>query len=329
MSFDDMGSGRRFAVVLALIYSCGLGCRQTPHETTASDPVITLGTGGPAGVFHVMGTALIQAYTSQNIRVAELAGQEGGIQSMVDHLDRSDVDLAFADSESVYVAYRGGSPDFPQAHRNLRAIAVLFPTVVHVFSTARAGAVKLVDLRGKRIAVGQRGGYADRIFEILLGAYGLNYHDVIPIYGPIAPSPLLSGEVDGAVFFTPIWHSSIADVASTGKLKLLSLDRARIAQIQSASERNHFLKSTRVPRGTYPGQDEDVLTLGQDILLVCRADVPEAIVYNLTRILFESAAELARVHPAGRAIDVERGATAAIPLHPGALRYYRERDLPR
>ena len=64
-----------------------------------------------------------------------------------------------------------------------------------------------------------------------------------------------------------------------------------------------------------------------DVLLVCRQDLPEALVYNLARTLFDSVPLLRQAHASASGIDPERGPTAAIPLHPGAARYYREREI--
>ena len=64
-----------------------------------------------------------------------------------------------------------------------------------------------------------------------------------------------------------------------------------------------------------------------DVLLLCREDLPEGLVYDLTRALFDSVPALENAHEAASAIDPERGPTTSIPLHPGAARYYREREI--
>ena len=109
-----------------------------------------------------------------------------------------------------------------------------------------------------------------------------------------------------------------------GGLGMIPVDRGKIGAIQ---ERHHFLKSTTIPAGTYAGQDRDLLTLGMDIVLLCREDLDEPLVYELTRILFESVPALVTAHAAARGIDPERGPTASIPLHPGSARYYRVREI--
>jgi TRAP transporter TAXI family solute receptor len=88
-----------------------------------------------------------------------------------------------------------------------------------------------------------------------------------------------------------------------------------------------FLQPLVVPRGTYPGQDEAIDTVGVSSLLVCRRDVDEQFAYRLTRELFEALPEFSRTHPTARLIDPGQAPATPIPLHPGAARYYREREI--
>ncbi len=79
-----------------------------------------------------------------------------------------------------------------------------------------------------------------------------------------------------------------------------------------------------IPQGTYPLQDRPVRTIGVDLLLVCRADLDSRLVYELTRSYFEDTPENIRSQT-----DPQRAAAVVIPLHPGAARYYREREVRR
>jgi TRAP transporter TAXI family solute receptor len=88
-----------------------------------------------------------------------------------------------------------------------------------------------------------------------------------------------------------------------------------------------FFKPAVIPKRTYRGQEIDYQTVGIDGLLLCRDTVPESLVYQMTRSLFEALPDLMRDQPAARLINVGRAPATPVPLHPGAARYYRERDL--
>jgi TRAP transporter TAXI family solute receptor len=97
--------------------------------------------------------------------------------------------------------------------------------------------------------------------------------------------------------------------------------------METIRSRDPLLKPASIPSGTYEGQAEPVLAVGTDVLLVSREDLSEDLVYTLTRTLFESVGDLRSAHRAAAFIDPGRGPGAPIPLHRGAARYYREREL--
>ena len=90
-----------------------------------------------------------------------------------------------------------------------------------------------------------------------------------------------------------------------------------------------FLRPATIPSGTYAGQTRSVQTVREDVLLLCRADLDDLAVHNLTKALFEVLPELAGRGDYLRSIDVRRAPATPIPLHPGAAWYYREQELSR
>jgi TRAP-type uncharacterized transport system substrate-binding protein len=82
-----------------------------------------------------------------------------------------------------------------------------------------------------------------------------------------------------------------------------------------------------IPGSTYPGHPDAIHTIGVDALLVCRRDLEESLVYDLTRRLFEALPSLSSQQESLRLMDVELAPATPIPLHEGAARYYREREL--
>jgi len=90
-----------------------------------------------------------------------------------------------------------------------------------------------------------------------------------------------------------------------------------------------FLRVTAIPRGTYPGDVPTIRTIGVDSLLVCRRDLDEQLVYDLTRRFFDALPSLSSSQGALRFMDLDQAPATPIPLHEGAARFYRERELLR
>jgi TRAP transporter TAXI family solute receptor len=82
------------------------------------------------------------------------------------------------------------------------------------------------------------------------------------------------------------------------------------------------------PANTYTGQDKDVPIAAVINYLVTSSAVSDDLAYEMTKLVFESLPELANAHVAGKDIKLEAAAGGSpVPLHPGAIRYYREKGL--
>jgi TRAP transporter TAXI family solute receptor len=311
------------AIVLAAITFTG--CRAEPAAATPASTRITLASAFPNSAWDVVGQALAAAYTDRIPHLVASAHPSDDLEYQVDALEDGAVDLALEDAETAYVAYSRGTVKAPRPHRRLRAIAVLFSTAVQIVARADARITRVADLRGRRVDVSAQGGSIERAARLIFESHGLDYASMHPVFGsPDAAKEFQARTLDARVYYAPFPHAPINSIIDAARVTLIPVDRARIGAIQ---ERHHFLKSTTIPAGTYKGQDTDLLTLGMDIVLLCRQDLDESLVYELTRTLFESVPELRKAHAAATAIDPERGPTASIPLHPGAARYYRAREI--
>jgi len=83
-----------------------------------------------------------------------------------------------------------------------------------------------------------------------------------------------------------------------------------------------------IPKGTYMGQAEDVKTVAVANLLICRDDLPEDLVYNMTKTIYENQQTLVNAHKAAKDIQLKDALNGmTVPLHPGAEKYYKEKGI--
>jgi hypothetical protein len=133
---------------------------------------------------------------------------------------------------------------------------------------------------------------------------------------PEAVQMLLRGEVDAVFVSGQFPHPAVAE-AVAGGARLLEVTGSPVDRLHAAYP---FHKPTMIPGNTYEGYPRPVRTMGVDGLLTCRVGLDEDIVYRLTKAFFELP---------DTPVDRSRAAATPIPLHPGAARYYRERELLR
>jgi len=125
-----------------------------------------------------------------------------------------------------------------------------------------------------------------------------------------------AGDVSGSQLFAQLGNN---------KIKVLEFTDDQLNTI-----RKNYPIWTReiIPAGTYPGQKTDIKTIAQPNLLVVREDVPEEVVYLVTKTIYENLPFLHNIHKATKAMSLKEAIKGLpVPLHPGALKYYREQGL--
>ena len=251
----------------------------------------------------------------------------GGVV-VVSAVDSGQGQLGLAQSDVVYLAYRRGIEQHMYPHKNLRAISVLWVNTLYVLVRADSSFRSITDLKRRRVGIIVPGTSGEFSTRIVLGAHDMSYDDIQPIFEPtrtLMPK-LGSGEIDAVFSANPLMLSEARTLSQTVPLRLLPIDRTVTNRLRGSYP---FLKPVTVAANQLVGENQAVETLGSEWLLVCRSDLSEELVYQLTRSFFELLPALAREHGEAALIDPEQAPATPIPLHAGAARYYREREILR
>lgn len=311
---------RNLVGVLVLVnLSCGTAPAEVPART------LTLGTGGQGGAFYALGPVLGQ-FWRDHIAGIEVRHAPGGSGVNVESLEMGQTDIAFTQADIAYAAYSRGTERDRRPHLQLRAIAVLWMNTVHVAVPNQSAIRTVADLRGRRVGATTRGGGTETLARVVLGAYDLTYDDITPQFDPFVQTTerLQRGDSDAAFVVAGVPAVAVTDLAAHLDIRLLAIPRERLRTMRAEYP---FLRPVVVPRGTYKGVDEAVETVGVNNLLMCRKDLDERLVYQLTKGLFDAIPALEAAHPAASLIDPDEAPATPIPLHPGAARFYREREI--
>jgi len=247
---------------------------------------------------------------------------EGGSSvTGLQNLHRGTIDVAMTMADVAYLAYAGQLDRSTAPFEELRGLAVISLNTLHLV-VAKGGTISSIrDLKGTRVALGPVGSATELIAGLLLEAYGIKPGDVTSTRLPYVDTAakLARGELDAA-FMTQIPPSAAVTTAAGAGGRVLTIEGAVIEDLRT---RYPYLKRTLIPALTYPGQLAPVRTVGVDLLLVGRADIDNDVVYRLLEAYF---ATRPGTQPEP---DFERAPATPIPLHAGAARYYRQRELSR
>ena len=314
---------RQGAAVAALLVSlCATACSS---GSAASEPQqLTLWSGTAAEFTN----DLIQRFNSALPQTHINLQTTSGGTVVVSAVDGGQGHLGLAQADVVYQAYRRGIEDKKYPHKNLRAIAVLWVNNLYVLVRADSRFRSIEDLKGQRVGVIVPGTAGEFSTRIVLGAYGMSYDDVQPIFQPTDKivAKLGLGEIDAVFSAKPVMLTVARELSQTVPLRLLPIGRTVINELRGSYP---FLRPVTIAANQLPGQHQPIETLGSEWLLVCRGDLSEDLVYQLTREFFAQLPALARDHEEAALIDPEQAPATPIPLHAGAARYYREREILR
>lgn len=304
----------------------------------AEEASYILATASTGGTYYPVGVALatltkVKLEPKQKISMSAISSAGSG--ENVRLLRENEAQFAIMQGLYGYYASTGTGPlaeAGPQT--NLRSVTMLWQNVeqfIVAADSAKTGDMSdFVALKGEKMALGKQNSGTIGSNAALLGGLGVDINTDYELmhagYGPSAEA-LQNGQVSGAGIPSGVPTGAISQLfASAGAdIKLLSFtaDQAEAAD----GERDLWTPYT-IAAGTYPGQDYDVETIAQPNFLATSADVSEENVYMITKTIYENLAFLQAIHPATKAMAIEKAiAGLPLPLHPGAAKYYQEQNI--
>lgn len=298
---------------------------------------VNVATGGTAGVYFPLGSALARMWTERVPGVQASAQSTGASVANIRLIQRGDVDVAFVQNDIAYYAFNGIEMFRGDRQERLRGMAMLYPETIQIVTLRQKNINSVADLRGKRVAVGAPGSGTEVNARQILQVYDIGY------YGGVNPAvraqrvqpdflnfaeaadQLKDGVIDAAFITAGTPTAAVQDIAATRDLKIVPVPADVVARLR---ERYPYYTPVTIPANTYRGQTEAVPTVAVMAMLVTRQDLPEDLIYDLTKALWENVAVLHAAHARGRDIRPETArAGMPITMHAGALRYYRERGI--
>ena len=288
-----------------------------------------ISTGGTGGTYYPLGGILAQAL-SQAVPEVVVTSQAGNASVANCNLIRDkQVESAFVQSNVAYNAYNGLEQFKDKPAKNLRFIASLYPETIQIVARADSKIRTVKDIKGKRLVPGDRGSGTEVDTLNILGAYGYTYKDFSSVdwLSFSGGAQRLQDKQADVTFTTAGWPTAaITELAISTNIVLVPIDEAKIKDI---TKKYPFYSRIIIPKATYKGQEKDVPTITTMAQWVVGAEVPDEVVYKLTKALWENGAKkMAEAHSQGKNVQPKTAlAGMGIPLHPGAEKFYKEAGL--
>jgi uncharacterized protein len=297
-----------------------------PAPSVRAGQFINVLTGGTSGVYYPLGVAIGKIYSDKlpDVRT-QVQATKASVENLI-LLQQGRGELAFAMGDSLKAAWEGDEEaGFKGRLDRLRIIGAIYPNYIQIVATADSNIKTLADLRGKRLSVGAPKSGTELNSRAILAAAGLSYRDLGKVeFLPFAESVGLmkDRQLDATLQSAGLGVASLKDLSTSTDIRLVSVPKEVVDKIGPP------FVPVKIPANTYTGQDKDVPTAAVANYLVTSSAVSDDLAYQMTRLIFENLPELANAHVSGKEIKLETAATGnPIPLHPGAIRYYKEKGL--
>ncbi len=294
---------------------------------------LTIGTGAVTGVYYPTGGAISRMINNKagqyNIKatVESTAGSVYNVNAVL----AGDLDFGVVQSDRQYQAYNGLAEwEKTGPRRELRSIFSIHPEAVTLIASEKSGITSVNDLRGKRVNLGNPGSGPLQNSRDAIAAFGLTEKDIIAEYVKAVEAPgLLQDERIDAFFYTVGHPSSNIKEATSGRVNV-SIIQINGPCIDSLINKHPYYAYATIPIALYPSakNSEDIQSFGVKATFVTSSKTAYNSVYAITREVFENFEEFKKLHPSYSVLTKEnmlQGLTA--PLHPGAIKYYKEAGL--
>ena len=290
---------------------------------------VSIGTGGITGVYYPTGGAICrlvnQGRKEHGIRCS--AESTGGSIYNINTIRAGELEFGVAQSDWQYHAYNGTSKFADKGKfGKLRAVFSVHPEPVTVIARDDSGISQLTDVKGKRLNIGNPGSGTRGTWEVIEEALGWQRSDLrlaAEMKSAETGQAVCDGKIDA--YFWLVGHPSALTQESLATCSAHLVD-VKGSAIEKLVADNSFYREATIPAGMY-NNDRDIETFGVGATFVTSADVSEKVVYTVVKAVFDNFEGFKKLHPAFANLREEEMISDSLsaPLHPGAIKYYKER----
>lgn len=286
---------------------------------------------GPAGgAWYPFGAKIMEVAQKEVEGIRTSNGPGGGVGN-VRNVNKGNAELGWTFG---FTAYNGfvGQGKFKAKHGNIRYFATLYPGILQTAVPASSQIRSYADLRGRNLSPGKVTFSGNVTVERLLALYGVTYSDIKAGGGTIhrvgfkdSVALMKDGHVDAFVALTNVPNSSFIALDFQPGIRLLPVERGIADRYV---EQNPGFFSYRIAGGSYKGIAADTPTIATATVLIVNKNLDNGIAYRLADAFWRNHAEFVKVNKTWNNVKLANALQgAAIPVHPGVMKYYNERGV--
>jgi TRAP transporter TAXI family solute receptor len=302
-----------------------LGLLVPAHAMAKTD--VLFGGASIVGVYYQVALQISNLMNKQMSDQYNYIGRPtGGSVFNINAMSQKSFEFGVAQSDRNYQAYEGLEDWKGKPVKNMRSVFSMHPETVLLVTRKDTGIKKVEDIKGKRINIGNPGSGQRFNAEEVLRIYGIDQNKDIraeSLQQHEASRALVDRKIDAFFYTVGNPSAAIEEPAQSVDIAIVPLDHPDIRKL--AEEKPYYVFTT-IPAGTYNGVDYDVPTYAVTATVITHEEVPNEVVYDMVKTVFDNLDDLKSSHAAFRNLDPKtmlEGLSA--PFHPGAAKYYKEK----
>jgi TRAP transporter TAXI family solute receptor len=285
---------------------------------------VTMMTGPQGGSWVPLGGALKHMWEAA-VPGLQIQQQPGAGIANIRGVDEGKAQIGFANSATTVDGIEG-RPPYPKKVTKVCQVANLYPQYFQVVALSNANVRSFADLKGKTLVTQPKGNTSEILTGEVLKINGMSYDSLNKINFQASYTDAVDMMKDGHVqvftLGTTAPASAIMDLASARDVVIVPVDDRTMAELKKA---NAGYNKLTIKAGTYPKQDKDVAAIGYTTHIVAACDLPEDVVYKMTRAMATNVGDMAAVvKPITGLTAKDMAMDIGVPFHKGAVKYYKE-----
>jgi hypothetical protein len=295
-----------------------------------ADQFIRMVSGPSGGSWYPLGAKVMQTIES-NIKGVSTSNTSGGGISNVMSVDGGDAEIGWTYAHTVANGY-SGKGKFKKAHKNVRYFATLYPAAFQVAVRADSKIKSFEDMKSANISPGKPKWTGTAFCESIIKDYGYDFSTIKKNGGVVhmvsykeSVALMKDGQADVFMAATSVPQASFIELENSPGIRFIGLPKDRIDRIV---KNNPGYIYGKIPASAYKSLDKDIPTLGIVTSMIVHKDLSDDLVYKMTKVFWDNHAEFVKVKGVWKKVlmkDAVNG--AAVPIHPGAAKYYKEQGV--
>ena len=293
---------------------------------SAKTTFIGIGTGGTGGIYYPYGGGVAEIWSKYVPGIQAVAEVTGASVENVKLADKGETVFGEVMGDVALAGFQGEGK-FKGKKHDILSMAIMYPNLLQVVTLKNSGITNIEQVKGKRISSGSPGSGTNFMAEAVMKAVGIpldSFKDSRLSFTESA-NALRDGTIDVGFWSVGPGTSSILDLATTHDIVIIPITPE---QTQKVLTSNDTYASVDLAGGVYRGVAKPVPTIGVWNVMICQKSLTEDMVYKLVAALYEHNDYLRKIHPSAAYTTPENAVKySPIPLHPGTVKYLKEKGI--